>query len=138
MKVSSRNGRKSVGGVDLSPMLDVIFQLILFFLVSTTFSVLPAIDVKLPESSTSKGVETSSITITAQEDGTLWFNEEKVSMDQLQKKLKSFDTGDVPRIEFPVSLSADSKVTNGKIVALFDVIRFSGFSSVSLRTTGKK
>ena len=138
MKVSSRNGRKSVGGVDLSPMLDVIFQLILFFLVSTTFSVLPAIDVKLPESSTSKGVETSSITITAQEDGTLWFNEEKVSMDQLQKKLKSFDTGDVPRNEFPVSLSADSKVTNGKIVALFDVIRFSGFSSVSLRTTGKK
>ena len=138
MKVSSRNGRKSVGGVDLSPMLDVIFQLILFFLVSTTFSVLPAIDVKLPESSTSKGVETSSITITAQEDGTLWFNEEKVSMDQLQKKLKSFDTGDVPRTEFPVSLSADSKGTNGKIVALFDVIRFSGFSSVSLRTTGKK
>ncbi len=138
MKVSSRSGRKSIGGVDLSPMLDVIFQLILFFLVSTTFSVLPAIDVKLPESSTSKGVETSSITITAQEDGTLWFNEEKVSMDQLQKKLKAFDTGDVPRNEFPVSLSADSKVTNGKIVALFDVIRFSGFSSVSLRTTGKK
>lgn len=138
MRVSSRNGRKSVGGVDLSPMLDVIFQLILFFLVSTTFSVLPAIDVKLPESSTSKGVETSSITITAQEDGTLWFNEEKVSMDQLQKKLKSFDTGDVPRTKFPVLLSADSKVTNGKIVALFDVIRFSGFSSVSLRTTGKK
>ena len=68
MKVSSRNERKSIAGVDLSPMLDVIFQLILFFLVSTTFSVLPAINVNLPESSTSKGVETSSITITAQED----------------------------------------------------------------------
>lgn len=138
MKVSSRSGQKSIGGVDLSPMLDVIFQLILFFLVSTTFSVLPAINVNLPESSTSQGVETSSITITAQEDGTMWFNEEKVSMKELEKLLKNFDTGSVPRNEFPVSISADSNVTNGKIVALFDVIRFSGFSAVSLRTTGKK
>ena len=138
MKVSSRNERKSIAGVDLSPMLDVIFQLILFFLVSTTFSVLPAINVNLPESSTSKGVETSSITITAQEDGTLWFNDEQVSVEQLKKLLEEFDTAEVPRNEFPVSISADSNVTNGRIVELFDVIRYSGFSAVSLRTTGKK
>lgn len=138
MKVSSRNERKSIAGVDLSPMLDVIFQLILFFLVSTTFSVLPAINVNLPESSTSKGVETSSITITAQEDGTLWFNEEQVSIVQLNERLGEFDTGEIPRNEFPVSISADSSVTNGRIVELFDVIRLGGFSAVSLRTTGKK
>lgn len=138
MKVSSRNERKSIAGVDLSPMLDVIFQLILFFLVSTTFSVLPAINVNLPESSTSKGVETSSITITAQEDGTLWFNDEQVSVEQLKKLLEEFDTAKVPRNEFPVSISADSNVTNGRIVELFDVIRYGGFSAVSLRTTGKK
>lgn len=127
-----------LGGVDLSPMLDVIFQLILFFLVSTTFSVLPAINVNLPESSTSRGVETSSIIITAKEDGTLYYNEDKVSMKELEKILKEFDTGDRPRNEFPVSIQADSSVANGKIVALFDVIRYSGFSAVSLRTTGKK
>lgn len=138
MKVSSRNERKSIAGVDLSPMLDVIFQLILFFLVSTTFSALPAINVNLPESSTSKGVETSSITITAQEDGTLWFNDEQVSVEQLKKLLEEFDTAEVPRNEFPVSISADSNVTNGRIVELFDVIRYGGFSAVSLRTMGKK
>ena len=138
MKVSSRNERKSIAGVDLSPMLDVIFQLILFFLVSTTFSVLPAINVNLPESSTSKGVETSSITITAQEDGTLWFNDEQVSVEQLKKLLEEFDTAEVPRNEFPVSISADSNVINGRIVELFDVIRYGGFSAVSLRTMGKK
>lgn len=138
MKISGRRNKVSVGGVDLSPMLDVIFQLILFFLVSTTFSVLPAINVNLPESSTSRGVETSSIIITAKEDGTLYYNEDKVSMKELEKILKEFDTGDRPRNEFPVSIQADSSVANGKIVALFDVIRYSGFSAVSLRTTGKK
>ncbi|MDO4506944.1 MAG: biopolymer transporter ExbD [Spirochaetales bacterium] len=138
MKVSGRRNKGGVGGVDLSPMLDVIFQLILFFLVSTTFSVLPAIKVNLPESSTSQGVETSSITITAREDGSLYFNDDKVSMKELEKLMKAFDTGDRPRNEFPVSIQADSAVTNGRIVALFDVIRDSGFSAVSLRTTGKK
>lgn len=138
MKVSGRRNKGGVGGVDLSPMLDVIFQLILFFLVSTTFSVLPAIKVNLPESSTSQGVETSSITITAREDGSLYFNDDKVSMKELEKLMKAFDTGDRPRNEFPVSIQADSAVTNGRIVALFDVIRGSGFSAVSLRTTGKK
>ena len=39
MKVSVRRNSRGAKGVDLSPMLDVIFQLILFFLVSTTFSV---------------------------------------------------------------------------------------------------
>lgn len=135
MKVSNNYQRKSFSGVDLSPMLDVIFQLILFFLVSTTFSVLPAINLNLPQSSTAQGVETSSITITAEEDGTLWFNDEKVTKTELESLLKEFDTGKIARNEFPVSISADSNVTNGNIVSLFDLIRIAGFSSVSLRTT---
>ena len=52
--------------------------------------------------------------------------------------LKNFDTGDKPRNEFPASTQADSNVTNGAIVSLFDAIRYSGFSAVSLRTAGKK
>lgn len=138
MKVSVRRNSRGAKGVDLSPMLDVIFQLILFFLVSTTFSVLPAIKVNLPESSTAQGVETGSITITAKEDGTLFFNDEQVSLKELENALKNFDTGDKPRNEFPVSIQADSNVTNGAIVSLFDAIRYSGFSAVSLRTAGKK
>lgn len=136
MKVSGK--RNLSNGVDLSPMLDVIFQLILFFLVSTTFSTLPAITVNLPQSTTAQGVEISSITITAEENGDLWFNEDKVSPAELENRLKKFDTGEMKRNEFPVSISADSNVTNGRIVELFDVLRRTGFSAVSLRTTGKK
>ena len=135
MKVSQN--AKKIGGIDLSPMLDVIFQLILFFLVSTTFSVLPAISVNLPQSTTAKGEETASITITAEADGTLWFNDAKVSMTELSDELGKYDTGKIERKEFPVSVSADREVTNGMIVEIFDAIRFNGFSAVSLRTTGK-
>lgn len=135
MKVSNR--KKRGVNVDLTPMIDVVFQLILFFLVSTTFAVLPAINVNLPASSTAQGADVAGITITLQEDGEIWFNEAKVSFDTLGEKLSEFDTEGRDKEEYPVTLEADEKVTNGTIVKVFDVLRTEGFVSINLRTTDR-
>ncbi|MDD5789040.1 MAG: biopolymer transporter ExbD [Spirochaetia bacterium] len=133
MKIRRR--KNTVPGVDLTPMIDVVFQLILFFLVSTTFAVLPAINVNLPESETSQAQPVAGITVTATSDGRLFFNEEKVTVQTLDKKLKNFDTEGKKREEYPVTLEADEKVMNGTIVKIFDVLRKNGFVAVNLRTT---
>lgn len=133
MKIRRR--KNTVLGVDLTPMIDVVFQLILFFLVSTTFAVLPAINVNLPESETSQAQPVAGITVTATSDGRLFFNEEKVTVQTLDKKLKNFDTEGKKREEYPVTLEADEKVMNGTIVKIFDVLRKNGFVAVNLRTT---
>ena len=135
MKVSNRKKRGTA--VDLTPMIDVVFQLILFFLVSTTFAILPAINVNLPESSTAQGSEIAGITITMQSNGKMWFNDEQVSFSTLGKRLASFDTEGKKKEEYPVTLEADENVTNGSIVKVFDVLRTEGFVSVNLRTTDK-
>lgn len=135
MKVSNRKKRGTA--VDLTPMIDVVFQLILFFLVSTTFAILPAINVNLPESSTAQGSEIAGITITMQSNGKMWFNDEQVSFSILGKKLASFDTGGKKKEEYPVTLEADENVTNGSVVKVFDVLRSQGFVSVNLRTSDK-
>ena len=135
MKVSNRKKRGTA--VDLTPMIDVVFQLILFFLVSTTFAILPAINVNLPESSTAQGADIAGITITMQSNGKMWFNDEQVSFSTLGKRLASFDTEGKKKEEYPVTLEADENVTNGSIVKVFDVLRTEGFVSVNLRTTDK-
>ena len=135
MKVSNRKKRGTA--VDLTPMIDVVFQLILFFLVSTTFAILPAINVNLPESSTAQGADVAGITITMQSNGKMWFNDEQVSFSTLGKKLATFDTEGKKKEEYPVILEADENVTNGSIVKVFDVLRTEGFVSVNLRTTDK-
>lgn len=124
--------------IDLIPMIDIVFQLILFFLVSTTFAQLPAIALRLPSSSTSESTAGGSITITAEKDGSLWFNSEKVSMDELSEQLSSYELSEEERKTFPIRLEADDLVTNGTIVSIFDVLRINGFSAVNLRTTGVK
>lgn len=137
MKVKSRRGNLH-SNIDMTPMLDIVFQLILFFLVSTTFAVLPGIKLQLPESHTSEGTSLQGITITAQKDGILFFNDKEVSLETLGNELVSFDTKETPKNEFPISLEADSEVTNGTIVKIFDVIRENGYAVINLRTTTEK
>ena len=120
--------------LDLIPMIDIVFQLILFFLVSTTFALLPGISVNLPESDTAKTIETGGIVITVQADETLWFNNSKVTLAELGAAVAKFDIGSAARREYPVSLEADEKAPNGVVVAIFDVLRQNGFTAVNLRT----
>lgn len=124
--------------VDMTPMIDIVFQLILFFLVSTTFAVLPGIKLNLPESHTSEGTSLQGITITADKNGVMFFNDKEVSMETLGSELVMYDTGDTKKDEFPVSLEADADVTNGTIVKIFDVIRESGYCVINLRTKSEK
>ena len=136
MRLRSKRGQIQ-SNVDMTPMIDIVFQLILFFLVSTTFAILPGIKINLPTSRTSEGTSVQGITISASADGSLFFNDKEVLIDELGSELVMFDTGDTKKADFPVSLEADSEVTNGVIVGLFDVIRESGYSVINLRTKSK-
>lgn len=134
-----RARRKNIHAtVDMTPMIDVVFQLIIFFLVSTTFAVLPGINLNLPESSTAESTSNLGITITCEKNGNLYFNDKKVSFKSLGDELSKFDTKKTKKTEFPITIEADDLVTNGTIVKLFDVIRQNGYASINLRTTDKK
>ncbi len=134
-----KNKREGIrSNVDMTPMIDIVFQLILFFLVSTTFATLPGIKLNLPQSHTAESTSLMGITITADDSGAIYFNDKEVSMTGLGEELLTFDTGTVKKEEFPVSLEADSEVTNGTIVKIFDVIRESGYCVINLRTTAEK
>lgn len=137
MRKSRRRGSsRNSAQVDLVPMIDIVFQLILFFLVSTTFAMLPGISLNLPESTTSEGVSSGGITITMKENGQIWYKSTQVDLDSLNSELAAFDQVNYEeRAEYPINLEADSLVTNGQIVTVFDILRQNGFSAVNLRTT---
>lgn len=133
MKLKVR--RSSIkSSIDMTPMLDVVFQLILFFLVSTTFAVLPGLKLNLPESTTSESVSNLGITISAEKNGSVYFNDKLVSFEMLQNELTNYDTKKIKKKDFPITVEADGEVTNNTIVKIFDCARKSGFSLISLRT----
>ena len=133
-RLSRRSVSRNMVFLDLIPMIDIVFQLIVFFLVSTTFAVVPGIKLNLPQSRTAEGTSVKGITIYAEKNGVMFFNDTEVSMETLGEQLRLFDTGDTKKEEFPVSLQADDEVTNGTIVKIFDIIRENGYSVINLRT----
>jgi biopolymer transport protein ExbD len=123
-------------GVDLVPMIDVLFQLILFLLVTTTFALLPGINLSLPESTTASNERTNGITISVTASGELYLNENAVGPGSLEAALESLPV-DGDRAAVPVSLEADEVVPNGTIVRIFDSLRRTGYTGVTLRTRGQ-
>ena len=112
----------------ITPMIDIVFQLVLFLLVSSTFSIKPALNLNLPKSSSSHGSNDFELVISVTADGNMYLNGEEIPFDLLSQALEVFDT------TYPVAVEADENVTNGKIVKIFDEICKSGFSEVNLRT----
>jgi len=135
----TRRCRRLTGplALDLIPLVDVVFQLILFFLVSTTFAVLPGIRVNLSAANTAEPVATGELAIAAQADGSPWINGAKIPLQDLEKHLAQIDTGVVAPADYPVRLDADVDCPAGTVVAVFDALRSQGFLAVSRRTRGK-
>ena len=113
----------------LVPMIDVVFQLVIFFMVSTTFRVAPGIDLVLPTSQTATPVEVSSVTITVAAEDEIYLDERLVSLDELESLIEAFE--DRPDA---VVVEGDRAVPYALMIQVLDVLRRQGLTGVNLRT----
>lgn len=123
--------------INLVPMVDVVFQLVLFFLVSTTLALVPGIRLKLPASGTTENVPVRQLTVTVVSSTELWFNDEPLaSPADLDARLAAMGESDRQRLE-SVIISADQQVPYGLMVEVLDALRRNGLKDVGLRTRGR-
>lgn len=123
--------------VNLVPMVDVVFQLVLFFLVSTTLALVPGIRLKLPASGTTENVPVRQLTVTVVSSTELWFNDEPLaSPADLDARLARMAEADRQALE-SVIIAADQQVPYGLMVEVLDALRRNGLKDVGLRTRGR-
>jgi biopolymer transport protein ExbD len=115
---------------DMTPMIDMVFLLLIFFLLTSVFSI-PAVKTELPQSSTAQQVKQDELTIAVKSDGSVYLNDYPVDDVHLRmmlgRKLASAD-------EKVVNVSADKSVDFGRIVKVMDIARESGAESVAFLT----
>lgn len=112
----------------ITPMIDIVFQLVLYLLVASAFSTKPALNISLAESSTAKGSETFELVVYVDAAGKILLNGEEVSFEHLSPALNLFDS------RYPVTVEADEGTANGTVIKIFDKLTERGFSEVNLRT----
>jgi len=134
--VRFRRSLKAHAIVDLVPMIDVVFQLILFFLVSTTFAILPGISLKLPESSSAEPTAMTRLAVAVVSRDEVYLNKDRMTLEGLDAALSRLSDSQRADIK-SVTLEADREIPYGLTIEVLDLLRKNGFRGINLHTLEK-
>lgn len=122
--------------VDLVPMIDVVFQLVIFFMLSSTFVQTPGISMVLPESTTAEPVVMTRLVVTVVSSDEVYLNKEPYDLEGLSEALASLSEDEKEQIETAV-IEGDRSVSYSLLVDVLDILRTNGFRGVNLKLTEK-
>ena len=117
--------------LNVAPLIDVVFLLLIFFMLASTFIKPEAIDLMLEGSSTGGNAAEEMLNIEVVVDGTIRLNGLRLSMPQRETELASRIQGDQTR---PVTIKAAAEVPVQTLVSIMDRVRAAGTNNLRLAT----
>jgi len=119
--------------IDLTPLIDIVFQLVIFFMISSTFKTAPGIELNLPDSGTATAITITELTVVAVSEDEVYVNKTRTTAEGAAAVIESELTGrsldDVQAV-----LEAGAEAPYQLIVTLLDSLRKNGIGSVGLST----
>ena len=116
----------------LSPMIDMIFLLLVFFIVSTMYmSEIKTIPIRLPVAQNSETVSKSNFAVTVKKDGVLYLEDNKIEMKQLVANAAAESKLDAA---FSVIIRADGEANYKTVIKLMDELKGAGVTRFGLAT----
>jgi len=128
--------QKEVLDVNITPLIDVVFLLLIFFMVSTTFERESEIEIMLPQASTDKKVTDDFVMqVTVDAEGTYYVNNKRVINTKLTTLMKAMQEVAGDRKDPPIILSADAKTPHQSVITVMDAASRLGFVHLNFATT---
>jgi len=121
--------------MDIAPLVDVVFLLLLFFMLTSHLMQEPAIKIKLPESKTAEAKDERVKTILITKDGEIYFMDKRVDLNKLQMAIKE-GVKDI-QIDF-LRIKADRDADVGTLISVIDEVRLGGVRNYSIVTEKEK
>lgn len=125
------SGRKPPS-IQISPMIDMVFLLLIFFIVCTMYmSQQKGVPVDLPES-TGQLQQDLPLEVTLPRDGTIWLQDQQVTLSELVQKVGEAARKDPRQV---VNLRADREVSYGRVMGILGEMKKAGLQDFSLAVT---
>jgi biopolymer transport protein ExbD len=115
--------------INMAPLIDVIFQLLLFFMLSSSFTFQSGINVRLPKAVTSDTITEKNFIISITSENILYLNNSLVSVKELKKELSKPINKNKP-----ILIKADRRASLGRIVDIWDLCRKLGIERINIAT----
>ena len=121
--------------INITSLIDVLFLLLIFFIVSSTFLEQPGMKLDLPKTQRREAMRMEGYTLFIMSDESMYINEEPITMEQLADELKSV----APEVEERgLILKADDNVRYGLVVEVMDIAKLSGIKKLVVATRLKE
>jgi len=120
------------GQLDIAPMVDVMFNLLIFFMLTSNFVLQQGIKVSLPKALTSELISSENIVINVTGQDLLFLNEKPITINELTMKLR-----DAARENKSLLLRADANASLGRVVEIWDLCRELGIPQINIATNQK-
>ncbi len=134
MKIRRRLKRTAVA--DMTPMIDIIFQLVIFFMISSVFNTAPGIDIELPNGESVESLEVTPLVITIDSEENIFINKDLVPLDGFKKALRKYR--DIDDKTESVVLKGDKEASYGLFITIMDSLRSVGYDQINMITTSIK
>ncbi len=121
------------GMINVTPLVDVVFQLLLFFMLTTSFqqAELEQLGVDLPQAAAGKAPSGQAVVIEVHKDGGLWLEGQRVDLAQLKRALTERAQRDK---DTPVTIRGDAKATHQSVVGVMDACAQAGLTRLAVGT----
>ena len=120
--------QKTVAEVNLTPMIDMVFILLIFFIVSTTFVKETGVEVERPTAKTAS-TQKNSILISVTDEGKVWIDNRQIDVRSVRAQVERL-LAENP--ESSVVILADKTAHTGEVVLVMDQARLAGVAHIAL------
>ena len=117
-------------GIDMSPLIDCVFILLIFFIVTTTFVDETGVEVDKPQAASSVHLEKNSVLLAITAKGEVVYGGQEIGVGGVQTVVKRM----LEKEQLPVIIQADQSVPSGLLVRVIDEAKLGGAEKVSLAT----
>ena len=130
-----RRRRDRDEGIDIAPLIDVVFILLIFFMVSTTFVRNLELDIERPSAASAETADVRAIRVTLTRGGQVMVEGQEVNSWVVQDRVRSIT---LQHPERPVLVTADEDAPTGKLVDVVDQCRLAGAKNVGVDVRRKE
>lgn len=115
--------------IDIAPLINVVFLLLMFFMLTSSFVMQPGIAVDLPKAVTSEAVKLGNIELAVSEGDVIYLDNKVVTKSALSNLLKQ-----AAKRKQSVLIKSDRRASLGRLVEVWDMARESGVTQVNIAT----
>ncbi|QFI56323.1 ExbD/TolR family protein [Aeromonas simiae] len=118
--------------IDMTPMLDIVFIMLIFFIVTTSFVREAGLEVHRPEASQAKAQKSSSIMLAIGANGEIYLDRKAVDVERIKVTLARM-LAEQP--EASLVIQADERVAHGRVVRVMDEAKAAGIANIAVAVT---